>query len=55
MAHPFNPHAETAPMLSLVWGESLGAVVATLIVDQPRLASRLDLPADDLGDLDEVA
>ena len=30
-------------MLSLVWGESLGSVVATLIVDQPRLASRLAL------------
>lgn len=30
-------------MIALVWGTSLGPVVAALIVDQPRLASRLAL------------
>jgi hypothetical protein len=43
MAHPFQRHHETAPMITQVWGETLAPVVAALIVDQPSLASRIVL------------
>ena len=42
MAHPFMHH-ETAPMISLVWGQNLASVVAALIVDHPGLAARIAL------------
>jgi hypothetical protein len=43
MAHPFRHHQETAPMITLVWGENLAPVVAALIVDWPNLARRMVL------------